>query len=46
MLYKSKSIKTQVVFLSSDELKDLEEFKFSQYRLEQVKDWFILPVVH
>jgi len=41
MLYKSKSIKTQVVFLSSDELKDLEEFKFSQYRLEQVKDCFI-----
>jgi integrase len=37
----SKSAKKEVVFLSVDELKSLEEYKFSQPRLEDVKNMFI-----
>lgn len=41
MLYKAKSVKKKVVFLSSKELDDLEKFEFSQSRLELVRDLFV-----
>jgi integrase/recombinase XerD len=41
MLHKTKSVKKEVVFLSVDELKTLENYKFSQPRLEMVKNMFI-----
>ena len=41
LLYKAKTVKKQIVFLSSNELKVLEEFQFSQPRLELVRDLFI-----
>jgi integrase len=41
MLYKSKRVNKEVVFLSVDELKQLEAYEFSQPRLQQVKDWFV-----
>jgi len=41
MLYKTKNVKTEIVFLSVDELKQLENHQFSQPRLQQVKDWFV-----
>ena len=41
MLFKTKSAKKEVVFLSVDELKSLEGYKFSQRRLEDVKNMFI-----
>jgi len=41
ILYKAKRIKKEIVFLSVDELKQLEAYEFSQPRLQQVKDWFV-----
>ncbi|MFD0762702.1 tyrosine-type recombinase/integrase [Lutibacter aestuarii] len=41
MLYKTKSVKTEIVFLSVDELEALEKYQFTQKRLQQVRDWFI-----
>jgi len=41
MLYKTKSAKKEVVFLTVDELKSLEGYRFSQPRLEDVKNMFI-----
>ncbi|MDP3314395.1 site-specific integrase [Lutibacter sp.] len=41
MLYKAKKVKTEIVFLSVDELKQFESFEFKQTRLTQVKDWFV-----
>jgi len=41
MLYESKRVRTNVVFLSTIELKTLENHQFSQPRLQLVKDWFI-----
>ncbi|MBG7631809.1 MAG: site-specific integrase [Bacteroidetes bacterium] len=41
ILYKAKRIKKEIVFLFVDELKQLETYKFSQPRLQQVKDWFV-----
>lgn len=41
MLYKTKSVKTEIVFLSVDELESLEKHQFSQSRLQLVKDWFV-----
>jgi len=41
MMYKTKSVKTEIVFLSVDELKSFENHQFSQPRLQQVKDWFV-----
>jgi len=41
MLYKAKSVKIEIVFLSVEELKQLETYEFSQPRLQQVKDWFV-----
>ena len=41
MLYKSKSVKKEIVFLTTDELKHLETHEFTQTRLQLVKDCFI-----
>lgn len=41
LLYKPKKVKLKIVYLTSDELKLLEEYNFKQLRLEQVKDLFI-----
>lgn len=41
LLYKSKTVKTQVVFLSTEELNTLEEYEFVQPRLQYVKDLFV-----
>jgi integrase len=40
-LYKTKTVRKEVVFLSSEELELLEQSKFSQPRLNFVKDLFI-----
>ncbi|MBC35591.1 MAG: integrase [Bacteroidetes bacterium] len=41
MLYKPKPVKLEVVFLTPKELKQLENYKFRQARLEQVKNMFV-----
>ncbi len=41
LLYRSRGVNKEIVFLSVDELKQLETYEFSQPRLQQVKDWFI-----
>jgi integrase len=41
MMYKAKSVKKEIVFLSVDELRQLEIFEFTQPRLQKVKDWFV-----
>ncbi len=41
LLYKPKKISRQIIYLTSRELKQLEQFEFSQKRLQQVKDLFI-----
>ena len=41
MLYKSKTVRTEVVFLSPEELQKFEDFEFTQPRLRLVKDLFI-----
>ena len=41
VLHKYKKVKKQVIFLTSDELKEVENFNFSQNRLEQVRDCFV-----
>lgn len=41
MLYKTKSVRTEVIFLSSQELNALEDYEFTQPRLQFVKDLFI-----
>jgi integrase len=41
ILYKTKTVKIDVVFLSPEELKKLEEHEFSQPRLQFVKDLFV-----
>lgn len=41
ILHKANKPKPQVVFLSVDELKRLENHQFSQSRLQEVKDWFV-----
>lgn len=40
-LYKNKKHKTVIVYLTDAELKKLEQYNFSQVRLQQVKDLFI-----
>jgi integrase/recombinase XerD len=40
-LYKNKKYKTVIVYLTDEELKQLEKHAFSQPRLQQVKDLFI-----
>jgi len=41
MLYKAKKVTLEVIFLSPEELKKLEEQNFSQPRLEFIKDLFV-----
>lgn len=41
ILYKTKTVRTEVVFLSPEELKTLEEHTFTQPRLQFVKDLFV-----
>ena len=41
MLYKTKTVRTEVVFLSPEELEKFENFEFSQPRLKLVKDLFV-----
>jgi site-specific recombinase XerD len=41
ILYRPKKYKVKVVYLDTKELKCLEEYNFSQTRLQQVKDLFI-----
>ena len=41
LLHKSKSVNKEVIFLSHDELEMLEQYEFSQPRLQLVKDLFI-----
>lgn len=41
LLYRPKKISRQIIYLTSRELKQLEQFEFSQKRLQQVKDLFI-----
>lgn len=39
--YKAKRLQKEVVYLTDDELKSLENYDFSQTRLQQVKDLFV-----
>ena len=41
ILHKSKRVKNQIVFLTTDELAKLEKHQFAQSRLQSVKDWFV-----
>ena len=41
MLYKPKRVAKNIVFLTTEELKSLEEYSFRQNRLQLVKDLFI-----
>ncbi|RMZ51407.1 site-specific integrase [Flavobacteriaceae bacterium PRS1] len=41
MLHKSKSVRTEVVFLSPEELQKFEEYEISQPRLQFIQDLFI-----
>jgi integrase/recombinase XerD len=41
MLYKSKRVNKEVVFLSPEELSELENHEFTQLRLKLVKDLFV-----
>lgn len=39
--YKAKRLRKEVIYLTEDELKSLENYDFSQTRLQQVKDLFV-----
>ncbi len=39
--YKAKRLQKEVIYLTEDELKSLENYDFSQTRLQQVKDLFV-----
>ncbi len=41
MLHKSKSVRTEIVFLSPEELQQFEDYEFAQPRLRLVKDLFV-----
>ncbi|MFD0964291.1 site-specific integrase [Pseudofulvibacter geojedonensis] len=41
ILYRPKKYKVKVVYLDTKELKKLEEYSFTQVRLQQVKDMFV-----
>jgi integrase len=41
MLYKAKRVKKEVVFLSPEQLKKLEETSFKIKRIQQIKDMFV-----
>lgn len=38
MLYKSKRVKKEIIFLTTEELKRFEEYEFSQSRLQLIKE--------
>ncbi|WP_028890801.1 site-specific integrase [Tenacibaculum sp. 47A_GOM-205m] len=40
-LYKSTKHKIELIYLTTEELKDLEEFNFTQVRLAQIRDLFV-----
>lgn len=40
-LYKSTKYKVELIYLTTEELKGLEEFKFNQVRLAQIRDLFV-----
>ena len=40
-LYKNKKHKSKIIYLTEQELKDLMQYKFSQKRLEQIRDMFV-----
>ena len=40
-LYKTKTVRTEVVFLSPEELAQLEQHEFTQPRLQLIKDLFV-----
>jgi integrase len=40
-LYKTKTVRTEVVFLSPEELTELEQHEFTQSRLQFIKDLFV-----
>lgn len=42
ILYKPQRIKKEIVYLTSEELSKLENYDFSQSRLEKIRDLFIL----
>ncbi len=39
--HKPKKVITNVVYLTTEELQNLEDYKFSQQRLEQIRDMFV-----
>lgn len=41
LLYKTKRVENKVLYLTTEELKKLEDYTFSQIRLQQVADIFI-----
>ena len=41
MLYKAKCVKKETIYLTPEELKKLEQHKFSQPSLQFVKDLFV-----
>ncbi|KAF9659605.1 site-specific integrase [Tenacibaculum sp. ZH5_bin.1] len=41
LLYKCKRTKTEIIFLTTEELKKLEKHKFKQERLQIIKDLFV-----
>ena len=41
MLYKAKGVKKEVLFLSPEQLKKLEETSFKIKRIQQIKDMFV-----
>jgi len=46
MLYKAKRVKKEVVFLSPDQLKKLEETSFKIKRIQQIKDMFMFLLLY
>jgi integrase/recombinase XerD len=41
MLYKAKRVKKEILFLSPEQLKKLEESNFKIKRIQQIKDMFV-----
>ncbi|MBL4939830.1 MAG: site-specific integrase [Lutibacter sp.] len=41
ILHRANKPKVEVVFLTTEELKTLENYEFNQPRLQEVKDWFV-----
>lgn len=41
LAFKNKTVKKEIIFLSREELKKLENYKFENTRLEKIKDMFV-----